>query len=147
LSKIKCYTTKIGVNQTVAKIHQLLSSKGAKKILNEYDDDGKIKSVSFQLIINSEPIFYKLPARVNGVYKVMYGKYTEENVNQRRAQAERVAWRITLNWIDSQIAFIEAGCAEVAEVFLPYMLCTADETIYDRFKEKGLTMIDYKGEA
>jgi hypothetical protein len=33
---------------------------------------------------------------------------------------ERVAWRIVKDWIEAQMAIVEAGQAEMAEVFLPY---------------------------
>ena len=62
---------------------------------------------------------FQLPARVENVYSVLCDQC--EPRYRTHEQAARVAWRIVKDWIEAQIAIVEAEQAEVAEVFLPYM--------------------------
>ena len=47
-----------------------------------------------------------------------------------RAQAERVAWRVLKDWLEAQLALIEAGVADMAEVMLPYLHVAPGVTLY-----------------
>ena len=51
------------------------------------------------------------------------------NVEARRQQATRVAWRILKDWIEAQLALLDTGMVELEEIFLPYML-QGDQTLY-----------------
>lgn len=51
-----------------------------------------------------------------------------------RQQAERVAWRQLLRWVQAQLAMIECGMTEASEVFFPYMQMLSGNTIYELFK-------------
>jgi hypothetical protein len=110
--------------------------------LNEYDGVGKVKSVSFQLIVKGYTLAFRLPAKVDGVYKVMYGNRTKAFDRKRaQAQAERTAWRIIKDWIDAQLALVEAECAEMAEVFLPYALKADGSTMYEALIESNMKLL------
>ena len=50
----------------------------------------------------------------------------------------RVAWRITKNWVEAQMAFIEAKQAELSQVFLPYIVNRDNLTVYELFQQKQL---------
>ena len=71
--------------------------------------------------------------RVN--YDAVFEILTNDGIKKRDAegrmeQAQRVAWRILKDWIESQIALMESGMVCMEEVFLPYMLA-GDRTVYD----------------
>jgi hypothetical protein len=52
-----------------------------------------------------------------------------------REQARRVAWRITLSWLEAQLALIQAGLATLDQVFLPFCQDPAGVTLYERMRQ------------
>lgn len=54
-----------------------------------------------------------------------------------KAQAEWVAWRILKDWVAAQMALIESGQAQAAQVFLPYATEQSGRTIYELFVENN----------
>ena len=49
--------------------------------------------------------------------------------------AYKVAWRILKDWVLAQMAIVEAGAAQLAEVFLPYALQPDGKTMFEAFVE------------
>jgi hypothetical protein len=64
-----------------------------------------------------------------------------------REQAARIAWRIVKDWVEAQLAIIEAEMASRPEVFLPYAQTNTGETIFQRFEKNGLTALTYVKES
>ena len=128
------YTTKVAVDRTVSEIHTILVKAKADAIQNEYSD-GVIKTIAFRLNTSSGIIYYKLPARVAGVHAAMIRDKVRHTDMQ--AQSKRVAWRIVKDWIEAQMAIVDAGMAEVAQVFLPYAVTGNGQTVFERFKTGG----------
>ena len=52
-----------------------------------------------------------------------------------------MTWRIIKDWLNAQLALIEVGQAEMAEVFLPYALTNTGQTLFQRFTEEGALML------
>ncbi len=52
-------------------------------------------------------------------------------------QAQKVAWRITKDWVAAQLAIVEAKLAEMAEVFLPYAITKTGNTLYKELSNNG----------
>jgi len=50
---------------------------------------------------------------------------------RRKEQAARVAWRVVKDWLEAQLAMIEAGMVDLEQVFLAYAQNPAGETIYE----------------
>ena len=42
--------------------------------------------------------------------------------------------RAVRDWVRAQLALIEAGCVQIEEVFLPYMVGTNGQTLFEAFK-------------
>ncbi len=53
--------------------------------------------------------------------------------------AARVAWRIIKDWVAAQLAIVESGMVEIAEVFLPYQLVADDKTVFDVMQRNLIT--------
>ena len=124
---IKNYTTKISAAESVDQIQALLRKKGARRVLVDYDASGTPQAIAFEVEFApvAGPVFrlpFRLRARPEGVERLL-GKVTDRRY-RGRAQAERVAWRLVYNWIDVQLAFVEAGQAEMAELLLGFALST-----------------------
>lgn len=128
------YTTKIDIFTTLGQIQGMLVKHGAKKILQEYDDDNNIEAVSFIIDTPVGVQAIRLPANVDAVHRVLMN----QKVKCDREQAERVAWRIIKDWVEAQMAILESEMVTMDEVFLPYMLDNKGNTLYQLFASNAL---------
>ena len=135
------YTTKVDVYTTLGAIQGQLVKHGAKKIVQDYDADGHIIALSFMIDTPLGPRGVRLPANVDAVHKVL----ARQKVKCDRDQAERVAWRIVKDWVEAQMAILESEMVQMDEIFLPYMLNSAGQTVYQAYSGNPL-MLDGKTE-
>ena len=132
------YTTSIATEKTAAEIQKKLAMIGAQAVLSEYDKNGVMCAMSFR--INN--IFFRLPININGVYTTLMED--TEKVPQRlktHEQAARVAWRIIKDWIEAQIAIIEARQAKLEQIFLPYAQNREGKTLYEVMRDGGFKQL------
>lgn len=127
------YTTSVSTEKTASQIQSMLIAKKATAIMSEYDN-GVLASISFKINTPHGELFFKLPANCKGVYKALQSSRRAE---KSHAQAARVAWRIMKDWIEAQLAIIDAEMATMQEVFLPYALTSSGQTVYERFEKGG----------
>ena len=129
------YTTTITVHKTAGEIQETLAKAGAKMIIIEYGDDRIPESVSFQIKLDQGRFAnFRLPSRWEGVWKVLCNESIPTRLKTEE-QARRVAWRIIKDWVEAQVAIIEAGSAELSEVFLPYLINPQTQhTLFEDFK-------------
>ena len=131
------YTTKIESHKSHGEIQMTLAKHGAKKIMTDYDDDGRIAAIAFLIDTPTGLKAIRLPAKVDAVHQTLI----KQKVKCDREQAERVAWRILKDWIDAQMAILESEMVSMDEVFLPYMLDTSGkQTLYDAYKSNQLLL-------
>lgn len=138
------YTTKISPNKTIGEIQEVLVAHGAKKIVCDYADDGTLSAVTFGLFMTDTMTFFSLPANYDGVLKAMAKDRKIPRSLITREQAVRIAWRILKDWIEAQCAIIEAGLAEMPEVFLPYAVTKTGNTLYKEIKENNQLLLSEK---
>lgn len=132
------YTTKIRPDRSVAEIQNLLASSGARRVMIDYEG-GKIAAVLFTLEVAGNHVDFRLPANPDGVLSAL-SKQRVASTYQTREHAEAVAWRIVKDWIEAQLALVEARQAQMAEVFLPYATVRG-RTMFQVFEQqvtKGL---------
>lgn len=128
------YTTKITAEKSAAEITGLLARHGARRISTEYRDRILI-GLSFEIDAPWGVATFMLPARAEAVLAVLKQQASRGEISlpiakQTLEHARRVAWRILLNWVEVQMALIEAAQAEVAEVFLPYLQTPSGQAFY-----------------
>lgn len=128
------YTTKIDPIKTIAEIQQCLVRHGARKIITDYDSSGLATGVTFHVEVNGEPMFFALPCNWQGVLQAMQRDKKIERRYCNADQAQRTGWRIVKDWIEAQMAIVEAGLASVPEVMLPYVLLKDGQTLYGRIQ-------------
>ena len=134
---IKNYTTKIPVEKTLGEIHGSLAMHGARKVMFDYDDLGKIAAICFSVVTPNGEQGYRLPADVDATYRVLEG----QGVRCDREQAARVAWRIVKDWVDAQLAILETEMVSFDEIFLPYMLADrSGATMYQLYSNNQLKL-------
>lgn len=132
------YTTKVNVYTTLGEIQQQLVKHGAKKIMQDYDDHGRISALTFLIDTPAGLRGIRLPANVDSVLAVLH----RQKVRCDREQAERVAWRIVKDWVEAQMAILESEMVQMDEIFLPYMVNNSGRTFFEAYRENQLMLED-----
>jgi hypothetical protein len=133
-------TTEIAAEKTAGQITSLLIACGARHIAMDYDAQGKITGMKFVLLVGGRmPFPFAMPVRTEPVFKILNGrrKFPYDRTNcaaKDRDQAERVAWRQLLRWLEAQLGMIDAGMASAHEVFLPYLQDAQGKTAFEVFE-------------
>ncbi len=130
------YTTKVDVYTTLGAIQGNLVKHGARKIMQDYDDQGRISALSFQILTPSGVRGIRLPANVDTVHAVLI----RPTVTCDREQAERVAWRIVKDWVEAQMAILESEMVQMDEIFLPYMVDNSGQTLFQAYRDNQLML-------
>jgi hypothetical protein len=131
-------STTVAAARTAGEVSTLLIAAGARRITVDYDETGRIVGMSFILLIRNIPHPFSMPVRTDGVFKILQGRRRSDRyryVEIDRAQAERIAWRHLLRWIQVQLAMADTGMAELREVFLPYLVDEGGRTVFQYFEE------------
>ena len=130
------YTTEIDAFKTVAQIQQALAKAGASAVLNEFDDTGNIVAQSFRMKLGDQDISFRLPTDWRPVLEAMKQQKARrirghDHIQLSEDQARRVAWRITKDWVEAQLAIIETRMVTTAQVFLPYAVTNSGQSLYE----------------
>jgi len=134
------YTTSISTEKTASEIQKKLAIAGAKAILVDYDDDGIMCAMSFRI----DELYFRLPLNIEGVYQAMKKDRKVPKRLRTYEQSAKVAWRIIKDWIEAQIAIIEAGQAELNQVFLPYAQNKLGQTLYEVVRDNGFKQLTHE---
>jgi len=134
------YTTSISSEKSIGEIMKCLVKHGAHKIVTDYKN-GVPSSVTFCLTLNGNMIGFALPANYAGVLNAMKNDKKVPRSKCTEDQAQRVAWRIVKDWVEAQMAIVEAQLADIAEVFLPYAITKSGETLYKEIQSNGMLML------
>jgi len=127
------YTTEIDVHKTVGEIQRALAKAGVIAVNVDYDGKGEPMALMFLIKFHEEVVNFRLPSRWEGVLKHLYNDPKVPRSFKTETQARRVAWRIVKDWVEAQMAIIEAGQAEIVEVFLPYAVTNSGQSLYQVF--------------
>jgi hypothetical protein len=133
---IKNYTTEVDAAKTCGEISGMLAAKGARRVQMDYDETQQPCAISFVYPLHGIPVFFQLPCNIDGVLKCLRSQKGVPYSAQNKDQARRVGWRILKNWLEAQLAIVEAGAAQMAEVFLPYAIHKDGKTMFALFDEQ-----------
>lgn len=134
------YTTQIDFEKTISEITKILVRHGATKIVTDYANNVPI-GVTFCLVLNGNLVGFSLPAKYDGVLRAMKKDGKVPYRLQTEEQALRVSWRIIKDWVEAQMALVEAQLAEVAEVFLPYAVTKHGHTLYKEIQNNETLLL------
>ena len=138
------YTTQIATDKTIGQIQAMLAKAGAVSVLTEYDDDCVVSSVSFRLMYNGVMVSFRLPARIGPLFDILYRDPNVPRKSKTREQAARVAWRIIKDWVEAQLAIVEAEQVELVEVFRPFAQDpTTGKTLFSQFSGDNLVLLTH----
>lgn len=134
-------TTKVPAERSAAEISACLIQAGATQIATDYDM-GKIKGLRWTMRIQGRELLFSMPARVEPVLEKLRKRRVQRSQTELRSDAERIAWRQLLRWIQAQMAMIDLGMAEPSEVFFAYIVHgEAGKTIHSLFVEQQFKML------
>lgn len=139
MAKLKNY--KSNTPNTFDRIQKCLVAHGAKKLLFEYDNQGRIIALSFALDLAGQEHGFTLPARVENVERIFSNQkidkwgYKKDLTVADKDQAYRTAWANIRDWVEAQMALIETEQVKFEEVFLPYMQDGTGKTLFERMQD------------
>lgn len=128
------YTTQIAVEKTVGEIQKLLAGAGAQAVMTEYDSERVLTAISFRILCPFGMMSFRLPANVDKIFTVVKRSNKIPASKRTREQAARVAWRIIKDWLEAQLALIQAEMVQLEQVFLPYAQNREGQTVYETFQ-------------
>lgn len=130
------YTTQISAGRTVGEVQALLAGAGATASMLQYEG-GLPVALAFRLTTAAGEREFALPCRWRQVQVVL----AEQRVAARYladVHALNVSWRILKDWVEAQLAIVQAGLVQADEVFMPYLLTTGGVTVYEQFTSSRL---------
>lgn len=131
------YTTTIEATKSASECIARLAEHGASAIGITYADKKPV-GLTFRIETVHGERQFSLPVNVEGTFKALDKAKRSGGIPPRyaaRDQAERVSWRVLKDWLEAQLALIEAGVADMAEVMLPYLNVARGVTLYQAYLE------------
>lgn len=141
---LKNYTSTVTPARSVSQIEQVLVSIGATHISKTYDN-GALNGITFQVIQDSFPMTFKLPANVAIIQEMMLDGIKKPHRGTRERiidQAQRTAWKLLLDLVEVKASMILIGRRNVVEQFFPYVYdIKNDQTLFERFQKNNFKML------
>jgi hypothetical protein len=132
------YTTTIDADKSAMECISILTKHGATKIGISVGEDRQPDGLDFLIKTPFGMRGYSLPVNIPGTEKALLAAWRERKIEPRfkePAQARRVAWRVLKDWLEAQLALIEAGAVDLPQVMLPYMRVEDGQTLYAAWLE------------
>lgn len=132
------YTTSIDPQTTAAECLAILAKYGANHVAISFDGNREPDGLSFAIETPWGSRHFALPINASGTQKALDKAYQDRRVERRHTtpeHARRVAWRVMKAWLEAQLALIEAGLADLAEIMLPWMKVDQSRTLYAAYQE------------
>lgn len=135
------YTTKIDAWKTVSEIQQIIARHGATHFAITNEGTWPVALV-FSVNYMEQPLNFSLPCNYTGVLRSLQKNKKVSGTFKNEEQALRVGWRIVKDWVEAQLAMVEADVAAIQEVFMPYLILpSTGEMLYKAFERKGLKLL------
>lgn len=145
---LKNYTSSVPVERSIMMIEKLLMDAGATNISKSINEQKEVDGIIFLININTKPILFKLPSKVEQCYKIMMKEVSARSIHKKevkdnkKAQANRTAWKLLYDWVSIQVSMIQIEQVELIEVFLPYAYdLQNNQTFFEKIKENGFKQL------
>jgi hypothetical protein len=81
-------------------------------------------------------LYFRLPVNWQAIQSTLVD-IQRKNTKLERQIAEQehavdVAWRVIKDWVEAQLALIEANQVTIEQVFLPYAITAEGKTLYEQ---------------
>lgn len=132
------YTTSVPVSRTIAQIQAKLVEHGARAVMMEYDDRGRITALAFKVKMPNGELPIRLPIDAAATLRVLERQAYNREIPARYAKEEhayRVAWRIIKDWVEAQLSLLSTEMVTISQLFLPYAITKDGRTVYETLAE------------
>jgi hypothetical protein len=140
------YTTTVDADRTAIECIGILTKHGASHVGISIGEDKTPDGLEFVIRTPYGPRGYQLPVNIPGTEKALLKAWRAHRIEPRYkepAQARRVAWRVLKDWLEAQMALIEAGAVELPQVMLPYLRVDDEgKTLYAAWQESELRALE-----
>src|SRR5512142_2224367 len=140
------YSTTVPVEKTLFEIERLLSKAGSSKIARDYSEDGKVTAFYFAIPTKRGELSFRLPCDADSVYRVLAEQHPAmrwDTKKRLREQADRVAWRIVLDWTKAQLTMINLEQVKPEQAFLPYAYdARTGQTLFEKLEHNNFMLLD-----
>lgn len=132
------YTTTVPASRSLGEIQERLAAHGADAVTIRYVEREPV-ALTFTLRTKLGEQTYRLPADIDHM-AVLLDRIPR--ATKTRAQATRVAWRIIKDWVEAQLALIEARQASLDQIMLPYAEVPngGGTTVYEAYVQHALQL-------
>lgn len=134
--KLKNYLSSSPESAIFEAIRKTLAGAGAKRVVFDYDDDGRATAIEFIIEVGKERLAFRLPARIEQATPLVTAARKAARQGTTPDQVYRTVWATIRDWLDAQMALIQIGASRTEEVFLPYLLVEGNKTFFDEFAER-----------
>jgi hypothetical protein len=131
------YTTQIDPGKTAGECIGMLARHGADAIGMTYTDK-KPAGLTFRIETAHGPRQFSLPVNTEGVFNALVKSNRRGDIAPRfasREHAERVAWRVVRDWLEVQLALVEAGVAELDQAMLAFVHVAPGVTMFEAYRQ------------
>lgn len=109
-------------------------------LLKYHYTDSYASGLTFNLTTKYGPQLFTLPVDIAAVQAVLMRQRTTGGMSLAKLrsweQAERVAWRVALAWLEAQLALVKVQMATIDQVMLPYLHVGPDKTLYAAYQDQ-----------
>lgn len=115
------YTTNIDAWKTVNEVQQILSKHKVSHF--SIKNEGSFPTaLAFTIDYKGQPMNFLLPCNYQGVLACLKKDGRIRPKYKNSDQALRVSWRIVKDWVEAQLAIVEAELVPIQEVFMSYLI-------------------------
>ena len=129
---LRNYSSNVDSTKTAGEIQQLLASYGARRVALDYNEDGQCVAITFMADVGGQDLYFRLQPDPSGTLQALKNDPDVPKSYVTWEQARRTAWRNEKDWVDTQLAKVEAQNAQLEQLFLGYGVTVTGETVYER---------------
>jgi len=140
---IVSYTTSIEPMKTATECIALLASKGATDIGMSSDGNGTPTGLLFVINTKWGRRQFTVPVDLTRTEKTLKEHARRGRIAPRYAapeQAQRVAWRVVLHWLEAQLALVEIGAQDLEDAMIGYINVEPGKTLAAYYGEQQLAI-------
>jgi hypothetical protein len=139
------YTTTVSADKSAMECISILIKHGAKNVGMSLGEDRVPDGLDFVVSTPWGLQQYSLPINMSGTEKALKQAWRDGRIDPRFTSPEharRVAWRVIKDWLESQLALVEAGVADLPQVMLSFMKVSPDQTMYQAVVENQMRALE-----
>lgn len=137
------FTTKIDAWKTVNEIQQILAKHNVSHFSIKNQGSFPV-ALSFTVNYKNTPLNFLLPCNHEGVLACLKRDHKVPSGSKNSEQALRTSWRILKDWVESQMAIVDAELAPIQDIFMHCLVINdRGETMAERvYLGDGLKLLN-----